>query len=57
MVEILGMMFKECFPEDYEKLKPAFNAWQWLPENPGPWIARAVIFKLQGTGHCDQDDI
>jgi hypothetical protein len=54
--EILRRMFKRCFPEEYVDMEKAFLAGQWVPMNPGPWLGRAVVYKLQGLGHFDDKD-
>ncbi|TFK17187.1 hypothetical protein FA15DRAFT_605591, partial [Coprinopsis marcescibilis] len=54
---ILGIMFKHAFPHWYERYRLAFDAGVWLPEDPGPFLGRAVIFKLQGRLHKDRQDL
>lgn len=46
-------MFEVAFPVEYAKYKVAFDAGQWYAENPGPWLARAVVYKLQVDNHRD----
>jgi hypothetical protein len=50
-------MFQAVFPEWYEKYKEAFAAGVWLQNDPGPFLGRAVIYKLQGKVHKDRHDM
>ncbi|KAJ6497590.1 hypothetical protein C8R45DRAFT_1211451 [Mycena sanguinolenta] len=52
----LGMLFLALFPEFYYKFETAFKAGVWLHEDPGPWLARAVVYKLQLDIHRDGQD-
>ncbi|TFK17419.1 hypothetical protein FA15DRAFT_605111, partial [Coprinopsis marcescibilis] len=54
---VIGIMFKHAFPEWYKKYQAAFDAGVWLREDPGPFLGRAVIFKLQGKLHKDNQDL
>ncbi|KIY62946.1 hypothetical protein CYLTODRAFT_360727, partial [Cylindrobasidium torrendii FP15055 ss-10] len=49
----LASLFKASFPAYYEKYSKAFEAGQWTEADPGPWIGRAVVFKLQVECHVD----
>lgn len=49
-------MFKAVFPEWQQKYRQAFDAGKWLPADPGPYLARAIIYKLQGRVHKDSHD-
>ena len=53
---MLGIMFQELFPEEYEEYRPAFEAGVWFTEDPGPWIARAIVWKLHVNLHVDEQD-
>lgn len=50
-------MFEGLFPDLYEKMQPAFKAGVWFEEDPGPWLGRAIVYKLQVEGHIDQNDM
>ena len=50
-------MFKVSFPDSYNKYSDAFQAGVWLRKDPGLFLGRAVIYKLQGRLHKDQNDI
>ena len=53
---LLAVIFKELFPEDYKEHKKAFDAGVWFEEDPGPWLGRAIIYKLDGLIHIDRND-
>jgi hypothetical protein len=50
-------MFKVSFPEWYEKYRKAFEPGVWLREDPGPFLGRAIIYKLQGRLHKDANSL
>jgi len=50
-------MFKAAFPEHYEQYREAFKAGVWFPEDPGPFLGRSVVYKLQGKLHKDHKDV
>jgi len=52
----LAGMFQAAFPEYYEKYKTAFLAGCWAEEDKGPWIGRAIVWKLQVGLHRDALD-
>jgi len=52
----LAELFRVAFPVYYLKFKEAFEAGQWLEEDTGPWIGRAIIWKLQIDTHQDGQD-
>jgi hypothetical protein len=49
----LAGMFSVCFPKFYRLYQKAFEAGVWLTSDPGPWLGRAVVFKLQVYPHRD----
>ncbi|KAF8227783.1 hypothetical protein L208DRAFT_1379628 [Tricholoma matsutake] len=53
---VLATIFKELSPKEYEEFKAAFEAGVWLEDNPGPWLGRAIIYKLDGLIHVDSND-
>ena len=57
LAEHLAVMYKVLFPELYEKLKPAFDAGRWFKQDPGPWVGRALVYKLQVELHLDGNDV
>ena len=44
------------FPEWYDVYAAAFAAGSMFLEDPGPFLARAIIYKLQGKLHKDGRD-
>ena len=53
VARMLAEMFKAIFPEEYERYKKAFDAGVWIREDPGPWAARAIVYKLDVSLHFD----
>ena len=53
VAKMLAIMFEAVFPEEYEKYSKAFRAGVWYTEDPGPWIARAIVYKLHVNLHHD----
>jgi hypothetical protein len=53
----ISAMFKAAFPDWYKKYRQAFDAGVWLRNDPGPFLGRAIIYKLQGTLHKDGQDL
>jgi hypothetical protein len=49
----LDAMFKVSFPADYKTYEKAFKAGQWIQSDPGPWLGRAIVWKLQVLPHRD----
>jgi hypothetical protein len=56
VAEMLAVYFQILFPAEYEKFCHAFNAGYWVKGDPGPWLGRALIYKLQGNLHVDDKD-
>lgn len=52
----LQIMFRVLFPTLYDTFQKAFDAGVWLEEDPGPWLGRAIVYKLQGDLHLDGRD-
>jgi hypothetical protein len=50
-------MFQVGFPDIYEKYREAFEAGVWVEGDPGPFLGRAIIYKLQGRLHKDRKDL
>lgn len=53
----LAIMFEHAFPEYYEAYREAFEAGVWFRQDPGPFLGRAIIYKLQGRLHKDRNDV
>ena len=52
----LGELFKHIFPKEYAQYMAAFEAGVWYPEDPGPWIGRTIVYKLDVKMHYDMQD-
>lgn len=52
----LAIMFETLLPEEYLRYKTAFDAGVWMEEDPGPWLGRAIVYKLQVSLHHDKND-
>ena len=52
----LHELFKVSFPDDAEKYAKAFAAGVWEHADPGPWLGRAIVWKLQVNAHRDSQD-
>lgn len=52
----MGCFLKQVFPQHHERFKKAFDAGCMFGEDPGPFYARAIIYKLQGKLHKDKRD-
>jgi hypothetical protein len=57
VAQYLAALFKAFMPEQYEEYRAAFEAGKWVPGDPGPWLGRSIIFKLQGLLHTDRNDL
>jgi hypothetical protein len=49
-------MFEAAFPRKYAEYQKAFEAGVWFQDDPGPFLARAIIYKLQSKLHKDSKD-
>ena len=49
----LAGYFQAAFPRYYKKYRKAFAAGVWEDADPGPWIGRAIVWKLQVGAHRD----
>ncbi|KDR65806.1 hypothetical protein GALMADRAFT_148389 [Galerina marginata CBS 339.88] len=49
----LAECFKVAFPDIYTKYQKAFDAGVWNESDPGPWIGRAIVWKLPVLIHQD----
>jgi len=50
---LLSAFFKKAFPEYHKKYSAAFAAGRWMEHDPGPWLGRAHVYKLQVHSHVD----
>ena len=50
-------MFEAGFPEVYKKYRQAFDVGVWVEADPGPFLGRAIIYKLQGKLHKDRKNL
>ncbi|KAJ2932938.1 hypothetical protein H1R20_g4175, partial [Candolleomyces eurysporus] len=57
IADVLAIMFETVFPDWYAKYRKAFDAGVWVPGDPGPFLGRAIIYKLQGRLHRDRHDL
>lgn len=56
VAKTISIYFKVLLPDTYKKFKAAFKAGKWVRGDPGPWLGRAIIFKLQSSLHVDDKD-
>jgi len=56
VAEILNAYFAVAFPEQHAAYRQAFNAGVWVTEDPGPWLGRAIVYKMQVSQHQDKSD-
>ncbi|KIM35729.1 hypothetical protein M413DRAFT_32286 [Hebeloma cylindrosporum] len=49
----LSKCFEVAFPQYYIQYKAGFKAGVWMTEDPGPWLGRAIVWKLQVKTHMD----
>lgn len=52
----LAAMFMVMFPKLYKEYQEAFDAGVWISDDPGPFLGRAIVYKLQGKLHKDRHD-
>jgi hypothetical protein len=52
----LAAMFKAAWPDEYPAYQAAFEAGRWQVQDPGPWLGRAILYKLQVELHADHHD-
>ncbi|KAF8230249.1 hypothetical protein L208DRAFT_1282788, partial [Tricholoma matsutake] len=53
VAHLLSAYFKKAFPEYHRQCSKAFSAGIWNLEDPGPWLGRALVYKLQVLPHVD----
>ena len=54
---IIAEMFKATFPDDFKTYEAAFKAGRWIQQDPGPFIARVLVYKLDTEIHYDDQDV
>lgn len=52
----LAAMFQVLLPNTYVEYERAFQAGRWVETDPGPWLGRAIVYKLQVSLHHDRND-
>ncbi|KAG1838800.1 hypothetical protein DFJ58DRAFT_668149 [Suillus subalutaceus] len=50
---MLGEMFRVAYTDDFEIYQKAFEAGVWEVADPGPWLGRAIVWKLNVLPHRD----
>jgi len=53
----IALAFRTVFSDWYETYQKAFKAGVWFMDDPGPFLGRAVVYKLQGRLHKDRHDV
>jgi hypothetical protein len=53
---LLDEYFAVAFPEEHKKYKESFAAGIWEQQDPGPYLGRAIVYKLQVIPHEDRSD-
>jgi hypothetical protein len=51
----LSAIFEILMPECFQTFKNAFDAGEWKGDDPGPWLGRAIVYKLQVSLHKDRN--
>ncbi|KAG1772232.1 hypothetical protein EV702DRAFT_1048697 [Suillus placidus] len=49
----LKEMFKVAYPDEFNIYEKAFEAGVWEVADPGPWLGRAIVWKLNVLPHRD----
>lgn len=53
VASIVRPMLHLAFPKAAAKYQKIYNAASTFKEDPGPWMGRVVVWKLQVDMHCD----
>lgn len=53
---LIGYMLKSVWPKYHEDYEKAFAAGRFIDEDSGPYIGRAIVYKLQVNLHVDKHD-
>jgi len=51
------LAFKTVFPQWYTRYQDTFDAGVWFADDPGPFLGRAIVYKLQSRLHKDRHDV
>jgi len=57
VARILDLTLKLTLPDWHEQYSVAFTAGASLPDNPSPFLDRAIIYKLQGRLHKNRHNL
>ena len=57
MARTVALAFRAVFPVWYDTYQKSFDASVWFADDPGPFLGRAVVYKLQGRLHKDKHDV
>lgn len=49
----LKEMFRAAYPDEFKIYEKAFEAGVWEAADPGPWLGRAIVWKLNVLPHRD----
>ncbi|KAG2745093.1 hypothetical protein P692DRAFT_20877347 [Suillus brevipes Sb2] len=49
----LKELFRVAYPDDFKIYEKAFEAGVWEAADPGPWLGRAIVWKLNVLPHRD----
>ena len=52
----LSAAFKIFMPKKYAEFRRAFLSGRWFMEDPGPFLGRVLVFKLQLYAHFDSSE-
>ncbi|KAJ3571654.1 hypothetical protein NP233_g3623 [Leucocoprinus birnbaumii] len=56
LAAMLGEKLKSLWPEFYDLYERSFKAGVTIKEDPGPFLARAIVYKVQIGTHVDKSD-
>jgi len=51
----VALAFKTVFPDWYNIYEEAFEAGVWFADDPGPFLGRAIVYKLQSKHQKSYD--
>ena len=53
----VALTFRAVLPVWYDMYRKAFDASIWFADDPGPFLGRTIVYKLQGRLHKDKHDV
>ncbi|KAJ3804585.1 hypothetical protein F5876DRAFT_82921 [Lentinula aff. lateritia] len=53
---LLSSVFKQEWPDKWEEAMKYFKAGKWQAANPGPWVGKAIVYKLTSSIRPDKED-